>query len=511
VSQIDNICKKYNKEPEEVVLLKDMLKGHMGYFVKMSEWVYRNGTKLEEIKDILDLLQVVKINRPINSFDSSEQLYDYICETQNKRKLNQIVKSIPSRSRKNVSERIKKLIYNNIESETLFKDFLSKKGGTCKTEDDLYQRILEIINLSGGDSSYKGILWKIKRKLFFLRIKSILWSILLLIPRLILLLVERIFEESFKWIYDWKKLISTSNPGKIVYKDGKTIIVKINTFSASFLLGSRHWCISRTPSYWDNYIDNENVQYFIYQTEYNSSDKESMVGATIRPYNNIVKASHFRNDNSCPSEYVKKYSKYLKGENKKITSLDQIYRYGICDINTIMKIKGWEEIFRSNWDESGTYVETGAHHWDRFYRKPNIMMEISYDILNNKDKYSHHDICKYIRKSIDNYNYSNRNSINLSSVFLSELVKYGDPFFEDENSKNLLTMLKVAKVYLRIDFRDYWKRSQYRWIYEEYFSNENGVCDIINENISYCPNWESLSKYQRVQMVSKFKHTIKNK
>ena len=115
MNQVTKISNKYKVDPREVSELKNLLGNNLGYLPKFSEWVFKKGTDLKEIKDILDLLKMVKINKPVSSFKSSEELFDYITEVQNKRKLNQIFKSIPSKSRRNVSERIKSAIYNNID------------------------------------------------------------------------------------------------------------------------------------------------------------------------------------------------------------------------------------------------------------------------------------------------------------------------------------------------------------------------------------------------------------
>lgn len=461
MSQINRVCKKYNKDllDTDVVELRKILIKNMGYFDKMSEWVFSGKSTITEIRDIVDLLQIVKINKSISSFKNSEQLYDHICEVRNKRKLNQIVKSIPSNSRKNVSSRIESIIYNNIDKEDLFKDFFSKKGGTCKTEDDLYQNISEIINTSEGGSAYKDVLSRISSRINFLNRKSVLQQILGFIINPVKW--TNLLFGNYK--FDFKK------HGKIVYKDGETIIVEVSSFILSVAIGSRHWCISNRKTYWDNYVGNEDktIQYFIYQTKFDSSNKESMIGTTVRK-GGIKRATHFRNDDSCIGDvYLSKYSDYLKGSEVDIDYITDVIKYKITDLNVILSFTDWERIF-DRYEYKYCSPSSARYYGNRYYQRDSgnygyglksnmssYLSKILSDIYTNRDKYDHKNICNFSHMCIL-YMWNTIPKKKMSMI--SNIINYDSPYFcDDDDSKDRLTYLKVVNYILPIFEADYKK------------------------------------------------------
>ena len=461
MSQVKNICKKYGKDPNDpqVVKIKKMLQKHMGYFPKMAEWVFTDKSTITELRNIMDLLGNVKISKPITSFNSSEELYDHLTEVQNKRKLNQIVKSIPSKSRKNVSKRIKDLIYNNLDKEEMFKDFFSKKGGSCKTEDDIYQMISEIINLVDGDQSYTSVLNKIDK-----RIKSLSLSIGKKITHYIRVFFAPPITSwsdfiSFRFI----KNIGYEKDGEIVYKDGKTIIVEVNKFSLSAAIGSSHWCISTRPTYWNSYAGNKKLprsQYFIYQTEYKPHDKRSLLGFTIN-IDGTIYAAHYKNDDPIANMdrdfYMKKYGRYLKPKDVKIESVEKFISLKLTNFKILTDIPNWGDIFRSyNMDYKSTEFIHYHGYRDRY---ENVTMKYLHKISENLietvmkgdgDKFNKKDIDFFFSKYFkiwgdqDHYIITDLFVIKRISKFINE-YNIDESFLinSDKRVKNLYKLIKL--------------------------------------------------------------------
>lgn len=102
---VRNICRRYNVETdsEDIITLHELLGKRMGYFPQFSKWLFEDEVSIEELVNLADMLKNIKIDRNINSFNSSEELYDYLTETKNKRILNRIIKSLPSKVRRNIS------------------------------------------------------------------------------------------------------------------------------------------------------------------------------------------------------------------------------------------------------------------------------------------------------------------------------------------------------------------------------------------------------------------------
>lgn len=89
----------------------------------------------------------------------------------------------------------------------------------------------------------------------------------------------------------------------IISNEKNTLILEIKTFEQSSLLGSPSWCISRNPTYYDSYTENNNKQYFIYQFDKESTNIESMIGLTLKK-DGMFMTSHLKNDDSYPENKI---------------------------------------------------------------------------------------------------------------------------------------------------------------------------------------------------------------
>lgn len=83
----------------------------------------------------------------------------------------------------------------------------------------------------------------------------------------------------------------------VVYEDDNKIILDIEDFKQSKIMGSSSWCISRDEHYFKSYVGDQNHQYFIYDFSKDSSDNKSMIGITLTP-EIVCEAAHLKNDDS---------------------------------------------------------------------------------------------------------------------------------------------------------------------------------------------------------------------
>lgn len=84
------------------------------------------------------------------------------------------------------------------------------------------------------------------------------------------------------------------------------IIAEINDYTASRNLGSSSWCISYNKSYFDNYLKGKlfrNRQFFMWDFNQKSINKEHMLGFTVDFMGNVT-AAHYKNDNSIPKDII---------------------------------------------------------------------------------------------------------------------------------------------------------------------------------------------------------------
>lgn len=228
--------------------LKELLSRNLGYLGQFTKWLIVDNTDINELEEIYKELQKINIDRPIESFQKSEDLYDYLQSYDITRKTNQVINAIPSKARTLVTDKLRKLISLNIDIAPLIKDFYSKKGGKFKTSSNLYDDTYGLIENIKGDFNLESI----KKKAEGLNTEIVLES-----PDLLILAV-----------YDYK---------------------------ASCAIGSKSWCISTSNSYWNNYVNEFTTQYFLFDFTKPISDKSHMIGVTVSPSGNFY-AAHYADD-----------------------------------------------------------------------------------------------------------------------------------------------------------------------------------------------------------------------
>ena len=290
MSNIKNICSKYNLDPNGKIALdiRNILGNNLGYFPMVCKWVVEKECNISEIKETIRELKLLNVKRSISTFDTYENLVDFIETTKRERKTNQIIKSIPSNSRGFVDDKIREVIYNiSLEKEEKLKSFFSHKGGTCKSSGDIYQAIRNISK--EDDLSYNQLYKKIS--------KAIKYSYIdLYNPFRTILNISAIMMDYF--ISFFPAIREEKKREGIIYADGSIIIVKVSTFNLSKKIGSNSWCISNQESFFDSYTSGDRDQYFLYDTNYDSSSKESMIGFTVGRSlgERKVSHSHYKND-----------------------------------------------------------------------------------------------------------------------------------------------------------------------------------------------------------------------
>jgi hypothetical protein len=261
------------------VKLRELLKNNLGYMGQFTKWYIKDHEEWGKIEDTFKELKNVRIDKPIESFEKLEQLYDYIQQFEINKKVNQIINTLPSHTRENASPELVELLKLNIEWEDAIKSFYRNKGGRYNKNSNWWK-------LPSEFKSYKEWLVDVTKTL----IKNLKGGFNL----------ESIKEKMEKGGLKVKPLDSDV-PGtydvEIIIETPDLLMVRVNNFKASAKIGSSHWCISQSQSYWNSYVTEFTQQYFIYDFTKDISDIKHMIGATISPSNKIT-AAHFANDRS---------------------------------------------------------------------------------------------------------------------------------------------------------------------------------------------------------------------
>jgi hypothetical protein len=104
------------------------------------------------------------------------------------------------------------------------------------------------------------------------------------------------FLKSFNGFDMQSMLVKAENAGaRIISEADDTLIIEIEDYQQSKLLGSSSWCIVRDESYFNSYTEDGNKQYFLYDFSLDSADNASMIGFTL-DRNGDHYAAHYKDD-----------------------------------------------------------------------------------------------------------------------------------------------------------------------------------------------------------------------
>ena len=241
------------EDDSRFVQLKDILKNNLGYLGVFTKWLYKDRENLDRIKDVYDKLKTIHhLDKQVDSFEKMEDLYDYLQSFEIDRKVNQVLKSLPSGTRELVNDELKELIKLNSDDKIIkaIKDFYSKKGGRYKEVQSLIKDTKDYINNLKGDFNSEAI----KKKLEGLNVE-------------------------------------------IVVDTEELLMVRVKDYDTSCKIGSKHWCISTSESMWNHYVNDFTNQYFVWDFTKDISDKRHMIGTTVSPGGKIT-SGHWADDSS---------------------------------------------------------------------------------------------------------------------------------------------------------------------------------------------------------------------
>lgn len=113
-----------------------------------------------------------------------------------------------------------------------------------------------------------------------------------------------------------------STKANIISEQDNILIIEIGNFEQSKALGSASWCISRSPSYFEQYTENGAKQYFIYDFNQSSKSVKSLIGVTLSK-KMTVKAAHSKSDAALRDKTMVEYLiEKLKDKEEKVKEVE---------------------------------------------------------------------------------------------------------------------------------------------------------------------------------------------
>jgi hypothetical protein len=110
---------------------------------------------------------------------------------------------------------------------------------------------------------------------------------------------------------------------KPILSHNNVVVFEVKNFQDSKDLGSPSWCISREQYHFSSYTKDDKKQFFIYDFSKPSSDKESMIGITLKK-DGTFSNQHLKNDDSVePTDFLRNIQKKL--------IVQEVDRYALTD------------------------------------------------------------------------------------------------------------------------------------------------------------------------------------
>jgi len=116
---------------------------------------------------------------------------------------------------------------------------------------------------------------------------------------------ESFINEEFEQVSEIRRIkdIVRNVNAEIVKETPELLVLRIGDFAAAKKLGSPSWGIVHSERMWSYYVDKYTNQYFVYDFSKSPTDKEYLLGVTVKPGGKIEHA-YYQDDTPADLEYV---------------------------------------------------------------------------------------------------------------------------------------------------------------------------------------------------------------
>ena len=90
---------KVSEDNKNFLKLRQILRRNTGYLGKFTEWLIVQKKSIESLEDLYKKIKEAKIKKPIDDFNKPEDVIDYIIREDSSTAVNQMINSIPSKTR----------------------------------------------------------------------------------------------------------------------------------------------------------------------------------------------------------------------------------------------------------------------------------------------------------------------------------------------------------------------------------------------------------------------------
>lgn len=279
----ESIIKKLNipNDNEEYLKIKELVKSKPNVFGQFVKWFFVDNTNYDTLEELFKFInmQHIKLDRPVDTFNTANDLYDYLQIIEDRQSVNKIINTLTSELKNKVKNDKKfiELLSGNLDFSAKIIEFFedckaySSNSNDALGYDALFNDTYKLIENLKGEFNVDGV----------------------------------------------KNMISKGDLNIDVILEKPTLMVlNVHDYKSMKEIGNRKWCIVKSENSWDSYVNDFTKQYIIFDfTKDNVTDREHAIGITVSvnfgSEPNKFTAIHWSNDDTdgLSKEYIDELGK----------------------------------------------------------------------------------------------------------------------------------------------------------------------------------------------------------
>jgi hypothetical protein len=287
---------------EEFVKLRDLFQPNIGYLYNFVYMYFVEGIPYEEVERLYSLLIEYKdllerlpkkfdvnfidenLPSPSNNHTNAEILSDELDKLGEYRKVKKIIDTLPPKLKKAA----------NSATELQMEQLVEIANGFDKVEDDKKEIVwktffgemledrYELTREGKPNPNFGKLVWR-SRLFRFQQMENPLTEFIKAAKQHLDASGSEGYSDRMEKINKVNDLLGVKGC-RVVFNEGGVLIVEVNSYAANKMLNAHcSHCIVNSESYWNSYLGEYNIQYYIYNFNLSSTNNRWTIGVTIRP------------------------------------------------------------------------------------------------------------------------------------------------------------------------------------------------------------------------------------
>jgi hypothetical protein len=287
---------------EEFIKLRDLFQPNIGYLYNFVYMYFIEGIPYEEVerlyallieyKDLLDKLpkkfdiNFIDENIPneSNNHTNSEILSDGLDKLSEYRKVKKIIDTLPPKLKKAANSATEMQMEQLVEIANGFDNVEEdKKEIVWKTFfGEMLEDRYELTREGKPNPNFGKLVWR-SRLFRFQQMENPLVEFIKAAKQHLDASGSEGYSDRMEKINKVNDLLGVKGC-RVIFNEGGVLIVEVNSYAANKMLNAHcSHCIVNSESYWNSYLGEYNIQYYIYNFNLSSTNNRWTIGVTIKP------------------------------------------------------------------------------------------------------------------------------------------------------------------------------------------------------------------------------------